>query len=53
MELAVAGLLVGAVVCFKLSAGAGSIDGLITNLIFGTGVPVGGAFGDLDAFWES
>ena len=37
-----------------LSAGAGSVDvGLfITNLIFGAGVPVGGAFGDFDAFLE-
>ena len=24
----------------------------VTNLIFGAGVPVGGAFGDFDAFLE-
>ena len=37
-----------------LSAGAGSVDAglFITNLIFGAGVPVGGAFGDFDAFLE-
>ena len=37
-----------------LSAGAGSVDaGLcMTNLIFGAGVPVGGAFGDFDAFLQ-
>ena len=37
-----------------LSAGAGSADAglFITNLIFGAGVPVGGAFGDFDAFLE-
>jgi len=41
-------------VAVGLSVGAGLVDvGLfITNLIFGTGVPVGGAFGDLDAFLE-
>ena len=35
-----------------LSAGAGSVDAslFITNLTFDAGVPVGGAFGDLDAF---
>ena len=37
-----------------LSAGTGSLDAgiLIANLIFGAGVPVGGAFGDFDAFLE-
>ena len=37
-----------------LSAGAGSVDAglFITHLIFGAGVPVGGAFGDCDAFLE-
>ena len=37
-----------------LSAGAGSVDAglFIANLIFGAGVPVGGAFGDFDAFLE-
>ena len=51
MESAVAGLSVGTVV--GLSAGTESVDAFIsTNLIFGTGVPVGGALGDLDAFLE-
>ena len=37
-----------------LSVGAGSVDAglFITHLIFGAGVPVGGAFGDFDAFLE-
>ena len=37
-----------------LSAGAGSVDAglFMTHLIFGAGVPVGGAFGDCDAFLE-
>ena len=37
-----------------LSASAGSVDAglFITHLIFGAGVPVGGAFGDFDAFLE-
>ena len=37
-----------------LPAGAGSVDAglFITHLIFGAGVPVGGAFGDFDAFLE-
>ena len=37
-----------------LSAGAGSVDASlsIANLIFGAGVPVGGAFGDFDGFLE-
>ena len=37
-----------------MSAGAGSVDAglFITNLIFGAGVPVCGAFGDFDAFLE-
>ena len=37
-----------------LSASAGSVDGglSIIHLIFGAGVPVGGAFDDFDAFLE-
>ena len=37
-----------------LSAGAGSVDAglFITHLIFGAGVPVGGAFCNFDAFLE-
>ena len=36
------------------SVGSGSVDAglFINNLIFGAGVPVGGAFGDFDAFLE-
>ena len=54
VELAMAGSdEVGSAVV-GLSAGAGSVDAglFITNLIFGAGVPVGGAFGDFDAFLE-
>ena len=37
-----------------LSAGTGLVDAglFITHLIFSAGVPVGGAFGDFDAFLE-
>ena len=55
MESAVAGSdEVGSAVV-GLSAGAGSVDAdlFITNLIFGAGVPVGGAFGDFEAFWRA
>ena len=47
VESAGAGLSVGAG-----SVGAGLVDAFITSLIFGTGVPVGGSFGNLDAFLE-
>ena len=55
MESAVAGSDEVGPAVVGLSAGAGSVDpGLfITHLIFGAGVPVGGAFGDFDGFLES
>ena len=44
---------VGSVVV-GLSAGAGPVDAglFIANLISGAGVPVDGAFGDFDSFFE-
>ena len=55
MESAVAGSdEVGSAVV-GLSAGTGLVNAglFITNLIFGAGVPVGGEFGDFDAFLEA